>query len=120
MDKFYSDHFKKFLEENAKENNSISDQRVSQTEHIIQSPSDIVYENDDLKLIVEKTFFKRQKNFKLQDHLFNFRILQKSSSEKLPLIIDILDFLHAAFIHVLDSIKAFYEKGKLIYIDNAF
>ena len=32
------------------------------THHIPQQPSDIVYENDSLKLIVEKSSFKKQKN----------------------------------------------------------
>ena len=30
------------------------------------SPSDIIYENEDLKMIVKKGFHQRQKNFKLQ------------------------------------------------------
>ena len=43
-----------------------------------------------------------------------FKIKQKKAS-KMPLIIDILDFLHAAFVHVLDSIKTLYKAGIKFY-----
>ena len=65
--------------------------------------------NDSLKLIDNKGSFKRQKLFRLQDHLFHFKIVQKKANEALPLLSDIYDFLHAALLHVLESIKTFYE-----------
>ena len=75
-----------------------------------QQPSDIVYENDSLKLIVEKSSFKRQKVFRLQDHLFKFKIVHKKPNEQLPLLSELFDFLHAALLHVLESVKTFYKK----------
>ena len=75
----------------------------------IQAPTDIVFENDSLKMIVEKGAFKRQKNFRLQDHLFKFKIIAKKPQEHLPALNDLFDFLHAALIHVLESIKSFYK-----------
>ena len=60
-------------------------------------------------MIVEKTGFKRQKIFRLQDHLFKFKIVQKKKSESLPQIDDLFDFLHAALLHILESIKTFYN-----------
>ena len=75
----------------------------------ISDPTKIIYENDSLKLIVNKGSFKRQKLFRLQDHLFHFKIVQKKANEALPLLSDIYDFLHAALLHVLESIKTFYE-----------
>ena len=75
----------------------------------ITDPTKIVYENDSLKLIVDKGSFKKQKNFRLQDHLFHFKIIQKKPNEALPLLSDIYDFLHAALLHVLESIKGFYH-----------
>ena len=74
-----------------------------------QEPSQIVYENDFLRLKVEKKSFKKQKFFRLQDHLFNFKVEAKKSHESLPLLSDIFDFLHAALTHVLESIKTFYK-----------
>ena len=75
-----------------------------------QQPSDIVYENNSLKLIVEKSSFKRQKVFRLQDHLFKFKIVQKKPQDQLPLLSELFDFLHAALLHVLESVKTFYRK----------
>ena len=111
------DHFMKFLQNNSRENRLL--QTAEQEDNpddgnsrfSTPTPSDIAFENDNMKLIVQKSYFKRQKNFKLQDELFLFRVRQKDTSAKLPLMLDILDFLHAALLHVLDSIKTFYEKG---------
>jgi len=75
--------------------------------------SKIVFESPDLKLVIEKSFLKRQKVFRLEDHLFHVKVIPKKDSEP-PLITDILDFLHAGLIHILDEIKSFYTKGILI------
>ena len=75
----------------------------------LSHPSEIIYENESMKMIVEKTGFKRQKVFRLQDHLFKFKIVQKKKSESLPQIDDLFDFLHAALLHILESIKTFYN-----------
>lgn len=114
----YSDLFKNWLQQNAAENETLRSE-TRETEDTIepqplQSQSDIAFETDTLKLRVQKGIHKREKRFKIQDHLFYFKIVPKSG-EKMPLLIDILDFLHAAFIHVLDSIKSFYNKGKTLF-----
>ena len=75
----------------------------------LNHPSEIVYENESMKMIVEKTGFKRQKVFRLQDHLFKFKIVQKKQGESLPQIENLFDFLHAALLHILESIKTFYN-----------
>lgn len=74
-----------------------------------KQPSDIVYETNIFKLIVEKGNFKKQKNFRLQDHLFYFKIVPKQPDDQLPLLSDLYDFLHAALLYVLESIKTFYN-----------
>ena len=76
----------------------------------LNNPSDIVYETTSFKLIVEKANFKRQKIFRLQDHLFKFKVVEKNNSTEHPLLSDLFDFLHAALTHVLESIKSFYNK----------
>ena len=75
----------------------------------IQSPTDIVFENNTLKMIVEKGAFKKQKNFRLQDHLFKFKIISKKPEESLPILTDLFEFLHAALVHIMESIKSFYK-----------
>lgn len=105
----YQNHFKEWLSKNVNENRTVRDKTPEKD--VLQSPSNIVFENNELKLIVEKGTHRREKNFRLQDHLFYFRIQTNSQAQAMPLLVDILDFLHAAFIHVLDSIKSFYEQG---------
>ena len=73
----------------------------------VSDPTKIAFENNDLKLVVVKSQFKRQVNFKLDDHLYYLLIEAKKNS---PIkLLDILDFLHAAIIHILDEIKNAYK-----------
>lgn len=90
----------------------------TQDDAIVSKPSDISFENKDFSLVVEKGFHKRQKNFRLQDHMFYFKIVPKNSNKHLPLLTDIFDFLHAGFLHILDSIKQFYksEEKNIAYL----
>ena len=121
MEAFY----KQFLKKNSKENKDYlssdpsSDLQGEGTDAELSSDSDdervrdptkIAFENDALKLIVVKSDFKRQVNFKLDDHLYHLLIQpKKTSSVKL---MDILDFLHAAIIHILDEIKHSYDPNE--------
>ena len=84
-------------------------QRAPSPELVITDPTQIVYEHNGLQLIVNRGAFKRQKLFRLQDHLFHFKIVQSTPNQDLPLLSDIYDFLHAALLHVLESIKTFYR-----------
>jgi len=106
----YKKHFLDWLENDAEQNRTL--RNTNEENNKPSSQSDIAFENEDLKLIVEKAAHKHQKNFSLQDHLFYFKIEQKSAA-RMPLLTNILDFLHAAFIHVLDSIKQFYKPGNI-------
>ena len=87
--------------------NSSSDSDETDGREDPSDPTKIAFENNSLKLIVVKSQFKRQVNFKLDDHLYYLLIEpKKTSSIKL---MDILDFLHAAIIHILDAIKHIYK-----------
>ena len=126
MDQFYKSWLEQFAEnrrryiaqrggDDAPQTNTVT-QNASQTDTVSQNsqqpqkPSDIIYENSSLKLIVEKSSFKRQKVFRLQDHLFKFKLVHKKPQEELPLLSELFDFLHAALLHVLESVKTFYKK----------
>lgn len=65
------------------------------------------YENEDLKLVIDQVAHKQEKRFRLQDHLFTMRILPKEN--KMPLLSDILTFLHSAFLFIILKIKKFYK-----------
>jgi len=125
MNHFYVEHFKKWLRKNNEEEQVLNEQskdskKSSETEpekskassKAVSSPDEIAYENQNFRLVVEKGAFKRQKTFKISDHLYYFKVKMKDESSNLPLLMDILDFLHAAFLHILDTIKSFYEEGK--------
>ena len=106
LDRF-EENRKKYISQHGGANNINQQQNVND---VPKQPSEIVYENDSLKLIVEKSVLKRQKIFRLQDHLFKFKIVHKKPQDKLPLLSELFDFLHAALLHVLESVKSFYRK----------
>ena len=112
MEDFYKRWIKNFAEKtktfNEGKGEDDSNNQLNPSSNI-QSPTDIVFENNTLKMVVEKGAFKKQKNFRLQDHLFKFKIIPKKAEESLPALTDLFDFLHAALIHVMESIKTFYK-----------
>lgn len=122
MEQFYKSFLKKNAEENREylasdENGAVSNNLQGEGEQspsdsdseneAIKDPTKIAFENDTLKLVVVKSQFKRQINFKLDDHLYYLLIEPKKIST--VKLVDILDFLHAAIIHILDEIKHTYK-----------
>ena len=107
MEDFYKRWIKNFAEKTKTFHEGKGEDEPSSSN--IQSPTDIVFENNTLKMVVEKGAFKKQKNFRLQDHLFKFKIISKKPEESLPVLTDLFDFLHAALVHVMESIKSFYK-----------
>jgi len=69
--------------------------------------TNLSYENDNLKLIVDSAGHKQEKRFRLQDHLFIMRIVAKEN--KMPLLSEILTFLHSAFLFIITKVKKFYK-----------
>ena len=76
----------------------------------INSQTDIVYEDEYLKMIVEKGAFQRQKRFRFQDHLFFVKILLKDEEQPVPFLQDILEFIQLGLLHLMKSIKQFYNE----------
>jgi hypothetical protein len=72
--------------------------------------SDIVYENNEMQLIVEKATHLRQIKFQLEDHLFHMKIKMKNPTSQHPLLRDILNFLQLAFNFILMNIRKYYKK----------
>ena len=70
-------------------------------------PSDLIYENDNLKLYVQKASHLQEKRFRLQDHMYHLLIQPKKN--QMPLLSDILTFLQMAFLYILNNIKQFYK-----------
>lgn len=74
MDQFYREHFKKFLETNAKENKLLQNSKTEQKSEPkiekekdveLKSPIEIVYKNEDLSLLVQQNYFQRQKKLQV-------------------------------------------------------
>jgi hypothetical protein len=92
---------------------SVNSENAEQQEggqSVYKSPTDIVYENDKLELIVQKTAFQRQKRFRLMDHHFNIKLRLKNLNDSLPFLKDILDFLQEGLQHVFENLKSFYNE----------
>jgi hypothetical protein len=75
-----------------------------------------IFENKSLKVYVVKEDHKRQKIFRIEDHLYVVRI--KVLEGKAPLLKDIEEILKKAFQFMLKNLKTYYkpEDTNLIYL----
>jgi len=71
-----------------------------------ESATNLSYENENLKIEVKQADHKQERRFRIQDHLFHLLVIPKK--DKMPKLIDILTFLHAAFLFIMTKIKKFY------------
>ena len=74
-------------------------------------PSDLIFENDSLKLLVTRGTHRQQtkSKFRLTDHMFYLSIVAKTKTKKMPLLVEILNFLYVAFNFILNQLKKFYN-----------
>jgi len=72
------------------------------------SQTDLSFENDQLKLIVVKAAHLQERKFRLEDHMFHLKLIPKNNGP-MPLLSNILKFLHLAFLFILNNIKQFYN-----------
>ena len=73
------------------------------------NPSDLVFENDDLKLTIVSAAHRQERKFRLSDHMWHLKLVPKRTSKKMPLLSDILNFLLIAFNFMLNHLKTFYN-----------
>jgi hypothetical protein len=71
--------------------------------------NNIIYQNSEMQLYLEKGNLQRQIRFKLQDHLFYMKIKLIDSNREPPMLRDILNFLEEAFQHILSEIRRYYK-----------
>lgn len=69
-----------------------------------------IYENEHIKIFVVKDYLKRQKIFKLDDHLYSLKIEIKDGHP--PLLSSLLDVLRQAFEFMIKSLKNFYPEDE--------
>ena len=75
----------------------------------VTKPSDLVFENDALKLTIVSAVHKQERKFRLSDHMWHLLLIPKVPSKKMPLLTDILNFLFVAFNFMLQHLKKFYN-----------
>jgi hypothetical protein len=68
-----------------------------------------LYENDHIKIYVVKDYLKRQKIFRLDDHLYSVKVEIKDGHP--PLLTSLLDVLRNAFEFMINSLKNFYQEN---------
>ena len=73
------------------------------------SLSNIIFEEGNLQLTIEKGNHIKQKKFRLEDHLFYLRIQLKNPNFDVPLLRDILNFLEVGFDYIITQIRQFYN-----------
>ena len=73
------------------------------------NPSDLVFENDDLKLTIVSAAHRQERKFRLSDHMWHLKLVPKLASKKMPLLSNILNFLLIAFNFMLNHLKNFYN-----------
>ena len=69
-----------------------------------------IYENEHIRVFVVKDYLKRQKIFKLDDHLYSLKIEIKDGHP--PLLTSLLDVLRKAFEFMIKSLKNFYPEDE--------
>ena len=69
-----------------------------------------VLDNAQIKIILKKVSLKRQKKFKLSDHLFEVVFVPKVSG-KAPFLLDLLDFFRMVIVKIILMLKRYYNRG---------
>ena len=88
--------------------NSRTDSNVLHTVDFDSLLPTIIFEDDNLQLIIEKGNHIKQKKFRLEDHIFYMKIKLKNNSDA-PLLRDILSFLETGFDYIISQIRTFYK-----------
>ncbi len=74
-----------------------------------KDPEDIIFENEEIKLYIERGVHQRQRRFKLQDHMFYIKILLKKPHQQPPLLSDLLHLFQDGFQYILQHLSSFYN-----------
>ena len=76
---------------------------------LLSNLSNIIFEDNNLQLIIEKGNHIKQKKFRLEDHLFYVRIQLKKPNSEVPFLQDILNFLEVGFDYIITQVQKFYN-----------
>ena len=117
----------RWLEENERENklckksspigggdeNSDSENQDGDSNNVpvAQHPNEVIYENNEFRLVVRNSPVKRATKFKLEDHQFTLLVVPKTTRTSPPLV-EILQFLEEGFNSILQEVKQFFNPNE--------
>lgn len=68
-----------------------------------------IFENNSLKIYIQKVTHQRQKRFKLQDSLFKIKIVQKLPNGQHLYLKDLLEVFESAFKFILNNVRSYFD-----------
>ena len=96
------------LEENEQQTVSVREPDQSSID-FSSALSNIIFEDGNLQLTIEKGNHIKQRKFRLEDHLFYVKIKLKNPHSDVPLLRDILNFLEVGFDYIINEVRKFYK-----------
>ena len=84
-------------------------QPVFQNLNMDSTLPNIIFEEGNLQLIIEKGNHVKQKKFRLEDHLFYIKVKLKDPKSESPMLRDILNFLEIGFDYIISQIRQYYK-----------
>ena len=99
------------LEENEQQTVSVREPDQSSID-FSSALSNIIFEDGNLQLTIEKGNHIKQRKFRLEDHLFYVKIKLKNPHSDVPLLRDILNFLEVGFDYIITQVQQFYNSDE--------
>ena len=76
-----------------------------------------VFNDQNVEMIVRRTYFAKQKRFNMDDHQFQVTVKIRNEEDDKPLLESMLDALGSALHDILVQMRAFYtEHDRFIYV----
>lgn len=105
----YLDHFAQYLTtQNLNETVNAAENFKKSVSNVIVQNSDVVYENDDFKLLIVKRLHKKNIRFKLQDSVFEIKTELKKSANVMPKLQNLLDILAEALVIIIKTVQSYF------------
>ncbi len=84
-------------------------QLLQNIQNLPSDPNDIIFENENIKLYIERGVHLRQRRFHLQDHMYYIKVLLKNPNMPPPLLSDLLHLFQEGFNYILTNLSTFYN-----------
>jgi hypothetical protein len=79
--------------------------------------SKTVFKDNNVEMIVRRTYFVKQKRFNMDDHHFQVKVKIRNEEDGKPLLESMLGALGSALLEILVQMREFYtEHDRFIYV----